>query len=168
MTATIKLTYDRLKGHLVVVPIDVPQGVRILVLDCDHNEIADLTHEVCMDTPEDTKQQPKRVLNDWTPETLSLLNALTAAGFTLVSGDNGEDKFKYNGDLKAFIANLIACDESHLYVQTPTGKAVWLYLVLGNDTGELVADYRACPELDAITEAHALAWEGKPQPTIEG
>lgn len=51
-----------------------------------------------------------RILNDWTPETTALLNSLTAAGFTLLRGHNGEEAFKFDDNLPAFIENLIACD----------------------------------------------------------
>lgn len=109
---------------------------------------------------------PVRQINDWYPETRSLLDALVAAGCQLVAGDNGEDQFTFDGDLDKFIANLTACDESSLYVITPAapGKRRWLYLVYGNNPGELASDYTVDPVLDSVTSAHYEKWEGKPQP----
>lgn len=110
-------------------------------------------------------------INNWAPETRSLLRALRAAGFTIVEGDNGEDKFKFDGDEAKFIANLTACDESHLYVVDPSGARRWLYLVYGNNPGELVSDYSLPREgtdyLDAVTTAHYDKWEGRKQPKTQ-
>lgn len=110
------------------------------------------------------------IINDWTPETKSLLKGLTDAGFTLVSGDNGEDPlFKFDGDLGKFIDNLTACDEARLYLNSPDGKKLWISIVLGNEPGVIAADYACHPGLDAVTEAHYAAWNGRPQPktTVE-
>lgn len=111
-------------------------------------------------------------LNDWTPETRSLLKSLTKAGFKLSDGNNGEEVFSFANDLPKFIENLTACDETHLFVIDPDGNRRWLYLVLGNGPGELVCDY-SCPKegmgtdyLDAVTTAHYDKWENKSQPTI--
>lgn len=104
-------------------------------------------------------------INDWAPETKALLNRLVAAGCTLLSGDNGEERFEFTGDLPAFIENLIACDEARLYVQTPSSiQSKWLYLVLGNSPGELASDYICDPVLDAVTDAHYNEWSEKAQP----
>lgn len=118
--------------------------------------------------------QTHRILNDWKPETRSLLKALVAAGFTLVEGDNGEFKFKFKGNLNKFIENLIACDEAHLYVTDPNGKRRWLWLILGNSPGEIASDYSVGTEtpgvadpLDVVTQAHYDKWEGRKQPTIK-
>lgn len=111
-----------------------------------------------------------KMINDWAPEVTDLLTALTTAGFTLSSGDNGEERFKFDEAKRdEFIANLIACDESRLYVVDPSGKKVWLYLVLGNNPGELVSDYsmpaKGTDHLDALTMAHYDKWSALPQPT---
>lgn len=105
-----------------------------------------------------------KTIKDWVPETKSLLKALTDAGFKLVSGDNGEDVFT-PGNLAGFLDNLLACDEAHLFVESPEGKRRWLYLVLGNDPGELVCDYVCDDGLDKVAEAHYAKWEGHKQPT---
>lgn len=120
-----------------------------------------------------------RMLNNFKPETRSLINRLTKAGFTIVSGNNGEESFKFTGDVDAFLSELLACDEATLRVIAPgtpfktnpeTGKSfqpkLTLFLVLGNSPGELVCDYTVHPLLDEVTEAHASEWDGKPQPKI--
>lgn len=114
----------------------------------------------------------KRTINDWVPEVRSLLGRLVDAGFTILSGHNGEEKFKFNeGDLGDFIGNLIACDESRLFVKSPEGRKRWLFLVFGNSPGELVADYlsytteREPDQLAIVIDGHYNEWEGKPQPT---
>lgn len=105
---------------------------------------------------------------DFAPETLSLLNALLSAGFSLVSGNNGDDDFSPTDfpTLAAFVEELTAADEARLRVRFPMGSARTgsLYLVLGNSPGELVCDYTAAPELDAVCEAQADLWNGKDQP----
>jgi len=125
------------------------------------------------------------MINDWKPETRSLLKALVAAGFELVSGDNGEDVFTFEGcdlgvggqrgQMNNFIENLIACDEARLYVKCPkTGKVRWIYLVLGNSPGEIASDYSIPAEifhseadpLDTVTDEHYNRWEGRKQPKI--
>lgn len=108
------------------------------------------------------------IINNWRPEVRSLLNRLIAAGCKIRSVDNGEEttKFKEPVDLNHVIRELTACDSTRLYVTTPDAPSLirWLYIVLGNDPGELVSDYVVDPVLDAVTEAHYNEWEGKPQP----
>lgn len=116
--------------------------------------------------PADSNNMSTKI-NDWYPETKSLLDRLTAAGVTLVGGDNGEERFKFDGDLDKFIGNLTACDESRLFVRVGSRKR-WLFLVYGNCPGELVNDYlidESDNTLDKVTDAHYEEWSGKPQPT---
>lgn len=108
----------------------------------------------------------QQIINNWLPEVQSLLNRLLEAGFVLKGGDNGEEMFKYEGDLQKFIEDLIACDESQLFVKCPSdGKVRWLQLILGNSPGELVSDYQVDPGIDSVTEAHYTEWENREQPT---
>ena len=111
----------------------------------------------------------KNIINDWVPETKSLINRLLKNGFIIISGDNGEDEFAYNGKGKMaeFLDELLACDEAHLYVQNSEGKNKQLFLVLGNSPGELVADYTVDPLLDKVTTEHCDTWSQRKQPTKE-
>lgn len=115
------------------------------------------------------------MINNWTPETASLIATLKRHGFTIVKGHNGEEGFKLEegrDGMKKFIANLIACDEAHLYVKGPgSDKLRWLYLVLGNSPGEIVSDFSIPSEvnmnddaLDRATSEHYNRWEGRKQP----
>lgn len=108
-----------------------------------------------------------RIINDWRPEVSSLCERLQAAGFTLCHGDNGENQFTFKDkNLTKFVENLIACDEARLYIShssTPDVR-IGLYLVLGNDPGELVSDYgiphdnKVAGILDDATIAHYTEW----------
>lgn len=104
------------------------------------------------------------LINDWVPETKSLLEALIAAGFVILHGDNGEDEFQLSGNLEHFIDNLTACDEARLFVKRPGAKTKWLYLVFGNNPGELVSDYLVDDVLDKVCEDHYAKWELRGQP----
>ena len=107
-----------------------------------------------------------RIFNDYKPETLSLLNALTTAGLALVDGNNGEERFKFDGNLDAFIDNLIACDESTLRVKAlDRDHPLTLWLVLGNEPGVLVSDYVNHDVLEAVLDAHYETWADREQPT---
>lgn len=132
-------------------------------------------------------RNPNEMLNDWNPETASLLASLRAAGFTIRGGSNGEDKVEKPESFaneSAFLNELLACDEAWLYVtrkgrkeskKTP-GKQVaavyTLFLVMGNSPGELVSDWGIPADED---DANALElavrkcsdeWEDRKQPLI--
>lgn len=107
-----------------------------------------------------------KMINDWAPETESLIETLQKHGLTIVSVDNGDSEPTNFGDvlLDRFIEETMACDEANLYVNTPDGKRKVLYLVYGNSPGELICDYTVCPEIDAASKEHFDNWESKPQP----
>ena len=105
-------------------------------------------------------------VNDWVPETKSLLQTLQKHRLTILSVDNGENQVNFiDVTLNEFINETMACDEAWLKVEAPDGKKKTLYLVYGNSPGELVCDYTVCPEIDAATDEHYEAWEGRKQPT---
>lgn len=116
--------------------------------------------------------EAKKLVNNWTPEVASLIATLKRHKFEIVKGDNGEEGFDFDGNMKNFIENLIACDEAHLYVKCPkTGKVRWIYLVLGNSPGEIASDYSIPVELttdedpmDKATSEHYNRWDGRKQP----
>lgn len=108
------------------------------------------------------------IINNWHPETKSLIKALLKAGCHVIAGHNGEDKFVpcKDGTEKVFLDELLACDECWLTVSTPTSTGEKsLYLILGNDPGELVCDYNKDDTLDQVIESEANKWTGKKQPT---
>lgn len=100
------------------------------------------------------------MINDWKPETRSLIRALKAAGVEIVGGDNGEEQSR---DAKGIVELLTACDEARLYVRI-NGVRKWLYLVYGNAPGELVCDYVFDETLDKVVDAHYEKWSGRKQP----
>jgi len=104
---------------------------------------------------------------DYKRETEDLLLRLIAAGFQILSVDNGEEKTLWSPDLvnerglhEEFVSETMACDESVVCVSDRNGKKSALYLVYGNGAGELVADYTATAELEAVVdgfyEAHSV------------
>lgn len=108
-------------------------------------------------------------INDWEPETRSLLHTLKNHGFALLKVDNGEDVSEFESvPYDEFVSECMACDESWLYVSHPSvGRAWCLYLVYGNSPGELVNDHHDHPLLSAAVEEHNARWDGKPVPTKE-
>lgn len=116
------------------------------------------------------KPKVKRIINDWKPETRSLLTSLEKAGFVIHSCNNGESRKDYMREghtLAQFLEELLACDEASLYVINPNGKKLWIYLVLGNEPGVITSDYTCDDGLDAVTDAHCAKWENRTQPTEE-
>jgi len=110
-------------------------------------------------------------INNWVPETKDLIKSLEAAGCEIVGGSNGESSFKRSKfqSLTAFLEELLACDEGALYVKTPSCKgdsSRWVYLVLGNDPGELVCDHTVDLVLNRVVAAHYTKWEARSQPML--
>ncbi len=108
------------------------------------------------------------IVNDWEPEVRSLLATLERHNLTVLYVDNGDEEGplqRADTTLAAFVAEATACDETRLFVRTPEGKTLGLYLVFGNSPGELVADYHVHPLIDAAATEHAERWEGRKQPT---
>jgi hypothetical protein len=94
-------------------------------------------------------------INDFRPEIRSLLRNAKAAGFTIDTACNGEDKVRHP-DVETAVKCLNATDEGHVIllkpVATPTGMQTlrWtVFLVLGNDPGELVSDWSYPRNFDA-------------------
>jgi hypothetical protein len=108
-------------------------------------------------------------INDWKPEVRSLIKTLRKHGFTIESVNNGvyEKMVDSMAGEAEFLREAVACDEATLVCIAPDGKRVGLYLVFGNDPGELVCDCSSHPDLDKATEEHGELWFGRPQPTIE-
>lgn len=117
------------------------------------------------------------ILNDWSPETRSLLRRLKESGFNLIKSHNGEDGYKCvqfgkGPDEQALIDNLTACDEAHLWIERggDIAERYCLFLVYGNSPGELVCDYSFNAQredrLEAVTSAHYEEWSERKQPTI--
>jgi leucyl-tRNA synthetase len=91
---------------------------------------------------------------DYDRETRDLIARLRAAGFVPLTVDNGEAVTKWDEEnQQAFADEAAACDESLIRCTDPNGRKVTLWLVYGNGPGELVCDYTATPELEAVVDA---------------
>jgi hypothetical protein len=73
-------------------------------------------------------------------------------GFTIRNVYDGGDIVETLDDPSAALAAMLAVDESSLRVITPEGERRSIYIILGNDPGEAVADYAEDPRIDAIAE----------------
>lgn len=102
---------------------------------------------------------------NWKPVIDSLLTILCKHGYTVKDVDNGEELTRPTTQAAA-VAEIAATDESHVWVVlTGSLKMYHLYLVLGNEPHELVAD---CSNTlpDAPLDEFAAFWEGKPCPEV--
>lgn len=106
-----------------------------------------------------------KYINDWKPETTSLLATLEKHGLVIVSVDNGEYVTKLADTTRdKFVEDCMACDEAWLFVIASDGKRKTIFLVYGNNPGELICDYTCCPEIDAACDEHFNEWDGRNQP----
>lgn len=92
-------------------------------------------------------------MHDYKAETQSLIATLKKHGFTITFGSNGEERFPYS-EGPAFIENLTACDEGHLYAVGADQRKVCIYLVLGNEPGVIACDYTDTDDLEAAIGEH--------------
>ena len=106
--------------------------------------------------------------NDFRPEVRSLLKDLKAEGFNPSSYFDGEESIDYNSVSKAdFLESVVSVDEGWLYVER-NGTSHVLFLVLGNDPGELVNDYTLDKDglVEKVVNQHYEKWEGRKQPIV--
>jgi hypothetical protein len=105
-------------------------------------------------------------MNDYRPEIRSLLTTLKKHGFVPHIVNNGEEIVRRdNVSLSEFVEEIVAVDEAHLYVKNKDNKKFFIYIVLGNEPGEIAADYSAHDPLDNAISEHYNRWESKKQPT---
>ena len=69
----------------------------------------------------------------------TILQSLNMKGYTFIS-DNGEEQCN-GGDYDEHIETLFACDEARIITKNSGGKQSQIYLVLGNDGWDVIADY---------------------------
>jgi hypothetical protein len=89
-------------------------------------------------------------------EVKSLLKSVENAGFTIIGANDGEGEINRADFTKnQFVEEIMATDECTIRLQLQQGGPIQtLYLVYGNEPGELVCDHTDTPELAAITDAH--------------
>lgn len=92
----------------------------------------------------------------YTEEIKSFLNSLIAANFTLHSVDNGEGRVLVKNNIEKALSEIDATDESYLFVSHSNydKRRATIFIVLGNNAGEMVNDYSIWPELEVVCDAH--------------
>jgi hypothetical protein len=108
---------------------------------------------------------------------MSLLNHLQKDGLRLLAVNDGCEKWFHVDDRlsilmqRLFAAEVItSVDESHLVVSDGSATAT-LFIVLGNEPEELVADIASKSDslmdrIDDVVSLFSNSWEGKPCPTV--
>ena len=113
---------------------------------------------------------------DWTQPVMSLLHKLQKADVKIIAVNDGDEYDEVVGDTnlaaRKDAADMItAVDEAWVRVQHQDDFAT-LYIVLGNDTNEILADYTftSGSKLEAIIEGVSEAfyeqWEDVPCPMV--
>jgi len=102
------------------------------------------------------------------------VNHLQRAGYVLRYADNGEERdhlahLEPSKAKKLAVENLTACDEGWLRLAKGEERYT-LFLVLGNEPFELVADYTYRSDIpdamDSILSAWSDKWENRKCPTV--
>lgn len=114
-------------------------------------------------------QTNTKVVNDWEPVIRDLLKTVTDAGFVLKYVDNGDGK-EIAEDIDTATKLINATDESHVFIQWPDGKVRYLWVVLGNEPYEMVADYSmpnwpATDLMDPVLDVFSKKWEDRSVPS---
>ena len=113
---------------------------------------------------------------DWTQPVMSLLNKLQKSDVQIISVNDVEGYENVSGDTKLAMrkdaADMItAVDESWVRVQYKDEFAT-LFIVLGNDASEILADYSYKPNseiediLESVSSAFCEQWEDVPCPMV--
>jgi len=102
-------------------------------------------------------------MKDYRPEIKSLIHTLKKHNFSPYILNDGEELIRGN---KITADDIDAVEECHLYVKDANNKKYCIYIVLGNDPGEIAADYSDNEKLKAAIEEHYNRWENKKQPTM--
>ncbi len=114
-----------------------------------------LTHRRALDCPEST----------FTVEAADLLRRLTAAGWSPRSVYDGEETIECFGSEATALATIMSVDSSSLTMNRDTTQSGVRYrtiasimIILGNDRGEIVADYSEAEGIDAIISDFSDHW----------
>ena len=104
-------------------------------------------------------------MNDFSPEVRSLFHTLKKHKFSPYMINNGEELIRReNTSHEEFIGEIIEVDECYLYVKNQENKKFMIFLVLGNEPGEIAADYSDNDSLSAALDEHYNRWENRKQP----
>jgi hypothetical protein len=112
---------------------------------------------------------------DWSVPVKSLLAKFQEAGFNVSAVHDGEGMIRIDQNLSktkvrhSAADTVVSVDESFVYVNKD-GMRARLFIVLGNEPEEIVADYNYNPQLEELLEEtidkYTLQWEGKKCPMI--
>lgn len=113
---------------------------------------------------------------DWSVPVRSLLHKFQMAGFNISNVHDGEEMIQIDQSLSqtkikhAATDVVVSVDDSFVYINKD-GLCARLWIVLGNEPEEIVADYNYNPQLEELLEEtidkYTLQWEGKKCPMIE-
>lgn len=104
-----------------------------------------------------------KIQNNWAPVIKSFIEIAISKGLKLISVDNGEERIETPTIDKA-VEEVDSVDESHIFFETPDGKRIWAWIVLGNSPEETMADYIVNDLMEAACEEFSAKWEGVPTP----
>jgi hypothetical protein len=115
---------------------------------------------------------------DWTVPVRTLIHQLQNHDFDILTVNDGDEVvpiISNSGSLaerQEATEVITAVDESWLRIGYKGNMRGTIYIVLGNEPDELVADYGAnteemMPFIEEAVEAHSKQWEGKKCPVME-
>lgn len=113
-------------------------------------------------------------IRNYKPEIRAVLSALIAEGFSIAYVDDGEDS-SVPASLDVAVETVASVDVATAGITHPDaiGKRFTLLFILGNDPGEIVADWSypkdhpISDRLETTLCRVADEWEGRPQPMEE-
>lgn len=110
-----------------------------------------------------------RTYFDWKPVVRSICKTLVENGVEIVGASDCEEPIK-SSNIKEIVECICGVDEGYIYVKTPDtpeGKKKVLFIVLGNEPEETIADWSSDPLLDKVCEKFSEKWEGRKCPTVQ-
>jgi hypothetical protein len=113
---------------------------------------------------------------DWTKPVASLLHTLQTSGFTIQAVNDGQEicKFDHLNSVKArkeAVDAVTSVDESYVRIHDANQYGATLFIVLGNEPDELVADWSHQPKFEQVRlenaiDAYINRWQGKKCPKV--
>tara|TARA_R100000655_G_scaffold76009_2_gene114975 strand:- start:1625 stop:1978 length:354 start_codon:yes stop_codon:yes gene_type:complete len=107
-------------------------------------------------------------MNKYYNEVSETIQGIVNNGFELIKVDydrgygetEGEDYIDCSaGNIGEAVDAVLAVDDCHLYLKTPSSDEVWVYFVLGNEPGECVNDWVAPSDLNERSALNAAISE---------
>jgi hypothetical protein len=109
---------------------------------------------------------------NWSIPVSSLINKLQKAEFTILGVNDGEEYIKTNQNgsklaiRKEAVETVVSVDESWIRIKKGD-KIGTLFIVLGNEPWELVADYSDWDDLTEVVDEYSQLWEDKKCPVTQ-